>query len=107
MLSKQTIGLRRVVVTGMGIVSCLGNSPAQVLQALREGRSGIAFNPSYLKDGLAVVHTDRVVFGFTEPSRPAIMIPEPEVLPEANEDGTFPTPETDFTYLLMPVRLPG
>ena len=67
----------------------------------------IAFNPSYLKDGLAVVHTDRVVFGFTEPSRPAIMIPEPEELPAAEEDGTFPTPETDFTYLLMPVRLPG
>ena len=35
------------------------------------------------------------------------MIPEPEDLPEANEDGTFPTPETHFTYLLMPVRLPG
>ena len=54
-----------------------------------------------------MVHTDRVVFGFTEPSRPAIMIPEPEELPAATEDGTFPTPETDFTYLLMPVRLPG
>ncbi|APT85756.1 MULTISPECIES: DNA polymerase III subunit beta [Corynebacterium] len=67
----------------------------------------IAFNPGYLKDGLSVVHTNRVVFGFTEPSRPAIMIPEPEVLPEVNEDGVFPTPQTDFTYLLMPVRLPG
>ncbi len=52
MLSKQTIGLRRVVVTGMGIVSCLGNSPAQVLQALRQGRSGIAFNLAYAQAGL-------------------------------------------------------
>ena len=67
----------------------------------------IAFTPGYLKDGLAVINTDRVVFGFTEPSRPAIMIPEPEELPEADEDGNFPTPETNFTYLLMPVRLPG
>ncbi|MCF8712629.1 DNA polymerase III subunit beta, partial [Corynebacterium parakroppenstedtii] len=67
----------------------------------------IAFNPGYLKDGLGVINTDRVVFGFTEPSRPAIMIPEPEELPEADEDGNFPTPETNFTYLLMPVRLPG
>ncbi len=67
----------------------------------------IAFNPGYLKDGLNVMHTDRVVFGFTESSRPAIIIPEPEEMPEANEDGTFPTPETYFTYLLMPVRLPG
>ncbi|MDO5671127.1 MAG: DNA polymerase III subunit beta [Corynebacterium sp.] len=67
----------------------------------------IAFNPGYLRDGLAVVHTERVVFGFTEPSRPAILVPEPAELPEADADGTFPTPETEFTYLLMPVRLPG
>ena len=67
----------------------------------------IAFNAGYLRDGLSVVGTSRVVFGFTEASRPAIMIPEPEHLPEAGPDGTFPTPETHFTYLLMPVRLPG
>ena len=67
----------------------------------------IAFNAGYLRDGLSVIGTDRVVFGFTEASRPAIMIPEPEVMPERGEDGTFPTPQTHFTYLLMPVRLPG
>ncbi|WP_026162404.1 DNA polymerase III subunit beta [Corynebacterium ulceribovis] len=67
----------------------------------------IAFNYGYLKDGLSAVHTPRVVIGFTQPSRPAILIPEPEELPEADADGNFPTPETDFTYLLMPVRLPG
>lgn len=67
----------------------------------------IAFNPAFLRDGLNVIRTDRVVFGFTEASRPAILIPEPEALREADADGMFPTPETDFTYLLMPVRLPG
>jgi DNA polymerase-3 subunit beta len=67
----------------------------------------IAFNPGYLKDGLGAIHTDRVVFGFTQPSRPAIMFPESGDLPEAGPDGTFPTPETPFIYLLMPVRLPG
>ncbi|RNE48131.1 DNA polymerase III subunit beta [Corynebacterium alimapuense] len=67
----------------------------------------IAFNPGYLREGLGVVHTNRVVFGFTEPSRPAILVPEPAELPEADADGTFTTPETEFTYLLMPVRLPG
>jgi 3-oxoacyl-[acyl-carrier-protein] synthase-1 len=34
-------GLQRVVVTGMGIVSCLGNTLDEVSAALREGRSGI------------------------------------------------------------------
>ena len=67
----------------------------------------IAFNPGYLKDGLSVVPTSRAVFGFTEPSRPAIMIPEPEEMPSANENGICQTPDTYFTYLLMPVRLPG
>lgn len=33
--------MKRVVVTGMGIVSCLGNDKDSVLTALREGRSGI------------------------------------------------------------------
>lgn len=67
----------------------------------------IAFNSGYLRDGLSVIPTNRVVFGFTEASRPAIMIPEPDEMPEAGADGTFETPATDFTYLLMPVRLPG
>ena len=67
----------------------------------------IAFNPGYLADGLSAIHTDRVVMGFTQPSRPAVLIPEPDELPEAGADGMFPNPETEFTYLLMPVRLPG
>src|SRR5213593_1299568 len=37
--------MRRVVVTGLGIVSCLGNSTREVAAALREGRSGIEFIP--------------------------------------------------------------
>lgn len=67
----------------------------------------IAFNPQYLLEGLSAVRSHRVLLGFTQPSRPAILIPEPESLPSADEDGQFATPETDFIYLLMPVRLPG
>ena len=43
---------RRVVVTGMGIVSCLGNTQADVTRALREGRSGIRHVPEYAELGL-------------------------------------------------------
>lgn len=39
--------MRRVVVTGMGIVSCLGNSTDAVLDSLKNGRSGIRFNQTY------------------------------------------------------------
>ncbi|MBT6059039.1 MAG: hypothetical protein HOG51_13460, partial [Gammaproteobacteria bacterium] len=33
--------MRRVVVTGIGIVSCLGNNKTEVLESLTNGRSGI------------------------------------------------------------------
>ena len=41
--------MRRVVITGMGIVSPLGDSLAEVLVSLQEGRSGITYQPSYEK----------------------------------------------------------
>jgi len=34
--------MRRAVITGMGIVSCIGNNKQEVLVSLREGRSGIS-----------------------------------------------------------------
>jgi len=67
----------------------------------------IAFNPGYLIDGLSSLHSDRVLFGFTTPSRPAVLRPAGEEAPEHGESGTFPAPESEYTYLLMPVRLPG
>lgn len=44
--------MRRVVVTGMGVVSSIGANAEQVLQSLRSGRSGIAHQPVYAQMGL-------------------------------------------------------
>ena len=44
--------MRRVVVTGLGVVSCLGNSKAEVIDTLRNGRSGIRFNETFAEMGL-------------------------------------------------------
>ena len=44
--------LRRVVVTGMGIASCLGNDMDTVSAALRESRAGIRFLPDHAERGL-------------------------------------------------------
>src|SRR5574337_209433 len=44
--------MRRVVVTGLGIVSCLGNLPAMVANALREGTSGIRAMSEFAAHGL-------------------------------------------------------
>ena len=46
-MSKQ-----RVVITGAGIVSCIGNDLATVEQSLREGRSGIRAMPEFAEMGL-------------------------------------------------------
>jgi DNA polymerase III subunit beta len=67
----------------------------------------IAFNPTYLTDGLASVHSERVSFGFTTPGKPALLRPAfgGDDVPSGN--GPFAAPPTDYVYLLMPVRLPG
>ena len=39
--------MRRVVITGIGIVSCLGNNKTEVLDSLKQGRSGIRHNESF------------------------------------------------------------
>lgn len=44
--------MRRAVITGMGIVSCLGNNAGEVLTSLKKGRSGIRFNQSYVDIGM-------------------------------------------------------
>jgi 3-oxoacyl-[acyl-carrier-protein] synthase-1 len=43
--------MRRVVVTGMGIVSPIGNNSQEVLASLREGRSGIVHADKYAEMG--------------------------------------------------------
>jgi len=44
--------MRRVVVTGIGAVSCIGNNQAEIIDSLRNGRSGIVANESYQEMGL-------------------------------------------------------
>ena len=43
--------MRRVVITGMGIISPIGNSADEVADSLRAGRSGIRAEPNYTEHG--------------------------------------------------------
>ena len=43
--------MRRVVITGIGIVSSIGNTADEVLASLREAKSGIVFSPEYAELG--------------------------------------------------------
>ena len=39
--------MRRVVITGIGVVSCLGNNQEEVYQSLINSKSGISFSEEY------------------------------------------------------------
>ena len=64
----------------------------------------IAFNPTYLLDGLAVIHTEQVRLAFTTPSRPALMLP---ITSGDSADGEDAAGTPAYRYLVMPARLPG
>ncbi|MBJ8342558.1 DNA polymerase III subunit beta [Antrihabitans sp. YC3-6] len=93
------------------LLSAGGEDAGRAEEALEADFRGtaltIAFNPGYLIDGLGSLHSDRVSFGFTTPSRPAVLRPASDDEPESAASGSFTAPESDYTYLLMPVRLPG
>jgi len=63
----------------------------------------VAFNPSYLLDGLGAVESDTVAVGFVNAEDPVESARKPAVLTGKTTDGAAP----DFRYLLMPVRLSG
>lgn len=51
-LSMMAVGDRRVVVTGMGITSCLGNTLDDVKQSLHDAKCGITFSEEYAELGI-------------------------------------------------------
>lgn len=44
--------MKRAVITGLGIVSSIGNNQQEVLASLREGRSGITFSQEFVDAGM-------------------------------------------------------
>ncbi|MGY1724094.1 DNA polymerase III subunit beta [Blastococcus sp. SYSU DS0533] len=67
----------------------------------------IGFNPTFLLDGLAAVHTERARMDFTSPLKPAVL----SGVDEPPADGDAPPGPAEragsYRYLIMPVRLPG
>lgn len=58
----------------------------------------IAFNPTYLLDGLSAVDAATTTFSFTQATRPAVL---------TGADSAAASGVDDYRYLLMPVRLTG
>jgi len=67
----------------------------EVIEAAFDGEDlTIAFNPTYLLDGLTAMDSDTTRIAFTEPGKPALLTGKP------GPDGS-----PDYRYLLMPFRL--
>ena len=59
--------MNRVVITGIGVISCLGNNKNEVLASLLDSKSGLTLNPEYKENGMRchisgqVAHKDVVI----------------------------------------------
>lgn len=72
---------------------------SEIIEANLQGEDiTVAFNPTYLSEGLHAFGSDYVRFSFTAPPKPAVLSAQAEV------DGED---QDDYRYLLMPVRLPN
>ena len=72
---------------------------AESLPATFEGEPlTIAFNPTYLLDGLGAIDSDEARLAFTGPTKPAVL---------TGKSGDEASGAGDYRYLLMPVRLAG
>lgn len=72
---------------------------SEIIEANLQGEDiTVAFNPTYLSEGLHAFGSDYVRFSFTAPPKPAVLSAQEE------SDGED---RDDYRYLLMPVRLPN
>ena len=87
--------MRRVVITGIGIVSPIGNNAAEVEASLRAGKSGIVFAPEYAEHGFrSRVHGQpQIVLETTQPTRPGAIRP-------------LGLGEDEFLHVVMPMHPP-
>ena len=111
--------LRMQVAEGSLTLTAGGDDEGRAEEDLQASVDGaellIAFNPSYLLDGLGVVHSDTVRLAFTTPARPALLVPisadgngsADGDAPENGPDGAPGTVNSAYRYLVMPARLPG
>ena len=102
--------LRMQINDGLLTLTAGGDDEGRAEEELQVEADGaellIAFNPTYLLDGLGVVRTETVRLAFTTPSRPALVLPLVEIKGE-KDAGSAVEVDPDYRYLVMPARLPG
>jgi DNA polymerase III subunit beta len=99
LVAERNTPVRLRFTDGQVTIEAGTGDDAQASEAVESTLTGpeleIAFNPSFLLDGLGVIGTDYARLSFTQPSRPAVLSGQDE------QDGEA---DTSYRYVLMPVR---
>lgn len=99
LVAERKTSVRMAFSEGQVVLEAGQGDSAQASEAIEAQVNGediaTAFNPQFLIDGLSVVDTEWVRFGFTHPSKPAVMTGQ-----ERQDGGEV----AHFRYLLMPIR---
>jgi DNA polymerase III subunit beta len=100
LVASRTSPVRLSFSEGGVVLEAGGLDEAEAAEALPASFEGdpltIAFNPTYLLDGLGAIDSDEARLSFTGPTKPAVLTGK-----TGDEAGG------DYRYLLMPVRLAG
>lgn len=100
LVASRTSPVRLSFSEGGVVLEAGGLDEAEAAEALPASFEGdpltIAFNPTYLLDGLGAIDSDEARLSFTGATKPAILTGK------AGDDT-----DGDYRYLLMPVRLAG
>jgi DNA polymerase-3 subunit beta len=98
LVAERNTPVRLSFSAGQLLLEAGTGDEAQAVETLEASYEGddiqIAFNPTYLLDGLSAIDSDTVRISFTAPSKPAVITGKPD-------GDTAP----DYRYLLMPIRL--
>lgn len=100
LVAERNTAVRLSFSAGQLVLEAGTGDEAQAEEVLEAGYEGddleIAFNPTYLLDGLTAIDSDIARMSFTEPGKPALITGKPA-----------PDGQPDYRYLLMPIRLGG
>jgi len=100
LVAERNTAVRLSFSAGQLVLEAGTGDEAQAVEVLDAGYEGddlqIAFNPTYLLDGLSAIESDTARMSFTEAGKPALITGKPA-----------PDEQPDYRYLLMPIRLGG
>jgi DNA polymerase-3 subunit beta len=101
LVADRTTPVRLNFSEGEVVVEAGGSEDARASEGMEAELSGealtVAFNPSYLLDGLSVLDSQTALISFVHPMKAAVITP-------GGEDGE---PVPGYRYLIMPMRVGG